>query len=439
MRLFSVILGMYFLLSGCAESSSGTPDVSAHGALPERPEQSGEIFNRDLLFKNDPRVSYCEIIESQTKTYSGMRDTELQPLASLSKVITSAWALEKLGADFRFSSEIFLNPVQAGGLYDVYLKTNYDPIVNIEKLLYLMAQMNQAGVRQIRHLVIDESTRIYLGVLSNPHTELTNTPISTNETVENLRLIFNSKNWAEKTRTAKANVEVWARSRNINLTIPNEFAVASVGYKPSSEIVVSSYATKLKISSAPLFKYLKNINVSSNNYVSDSLFAYLGGASAFKKFQTEKLRLDAQSLQVYTGSGLSVSSSGFRQDNLGTCFSMIRVLGFLKNKAYEAQLNLGALLLNPSLDQDGTFDTHSKYQNAVVLKTGRLYEVPALNLAGYVSTSRGMVSFVFLGHDFTEAQAKVIEDYRSRMLDDIYSQYPVRADFSSIDYAPIFF
>jgi len=436
---FSLFLVLNLALAGCApDSTKGTPDSPGAQPLPERPSQQNEIFNRELLYKDDPRISYCEILDTQKSSYSGMRDLSLQPLASLSKVITTAWALEKLGADFRFQSEIYLQALSETGVYDVYLKTNLDPVINIEKLLYFISQMNARGVRQIRNLVIDENTRVFLGVLSNPHIELENTPISMGESIDNLQLIFNSKNWAEKTKVAKANLLDWAAKTGKTVSLPEKFAVTNVLYRKAKEISLQDYSDKLVVPSAPLFKYIKNINVNSNNYLADALFSYLGGVSSFKEFQKKQLSLAEKDLQIFTGSGLSDSSKGFRQDNLGTCFSVIKVLGFFKNKADQAQLNLGSLLLNPSVDEDGTFDVDTSYQNAVVLKTGRLYEVAALNLAGFVSTSKGVLSFVFLGHDFTEEEAHDIENDRRRMLQDIYSQFPVRSDFNTVDYSPIF-
>lgn len=442
-RVFSFLFLLQLVLLGCAPETSSdqkTDALRTQPALPERPtQQPTAIFNRDLLFQNDARISYCEIVENHTATYSGMRDMRLEPLASLSKMVTTAWALEQMGADFRFASEIYLNPVQADGIYDVYLKTNYDPIVNIEKLLYFIVRMHVQGVRQIRHLVVDESTRIYLGVLSNPHIELENTPVSIAETLENLQLIFNSKNWAEKTKIAKSNLLEWAGKNKKSIHVPEQFSVGTVSYKASSAISTKSYASKIVISSAPLFRYLKNMNVYSNNYIADALFARLGGAQRFKSFQINQLNLTEQHLQLHTGSGLADVSKGLRQDNLGTCFSMLRVLGFLKNKADTAQLNLGNLLLNPSSDKGGTFETESNYQNAAVLKTGRLYEVSALNLAGFVSTTQGLVSFAFLGHDFDATSAPDIEKKRSQMLNDLFVQHPVQSDFSSLEHSTIFF
>ena len=118
---------------------------------------------------------------------------------------------------------------------------------------------------------------------------------------------------------------------------------------------------------------------------------------------------------------------------------MIKILAYFKNKSIQANLNLGSLLLNPSADTDGTYDAPGNYQNAAVLKTGRLYDVAALNVAGFVSTEKGMLSFVFLGHDFSATDSDQIESSRSEMILDIYSKFKTQASFNTIEYADIFF
>jgi serine-type D-Ala-D-Ala carboxypeptidase/endopeptidase (penicillin-binding protein 4) len=405
--------------------------------LPQRPEEANEhVKNRELLVKNDSRISYCEILENQSATYTGYHDNQMLPLASLSKVLTSAWAMALWGPDFRFQSEFYLNPVEGEpGVYDAYLKTNYDPVVNIEKILFYLSELNQAGVKQLRNLVIDESTRVYLSVTAGPHLELEQVPVSTKDSIENLKLILNSNNWAEKTKQAKDHLEIWAKEKKKSLKIPTQFSVDKVSYLPAEQIKKSSYKFKKIISSSPLLTYLKNLNTYSNNYISDALFNQLGGSEKFQNFQKQELKLKKDELQVFTGSGLPLTTNGLRRDNLGTCFSMIKVLSFFKSMADKNQLNLGYLLLNPSSDTDGTLDYSVDYKNAVVVKTGRLYEVPAMNLAGFVSTQKGIMSFVFLGHDFSDDEAKEIEALRQAMVFDIFSNFKTDSTFlTSIDF-----
>ncbi len=427
---------LFFLISfaflGCVPQSNSSTSP-AEVQLPTRPSDDAAIFSRSLLYKNDSRVSYCEILEDQANTYSGVRDTQLEPLASLSKVITSAWALGTLGADYRFQSEWYLKQVPGrAGIFDAYLKTNYDPVVNTEKLLYYLSELNAMGVKGIRELVIDQTTRVYISVLSAPHIELKDIPISSDETKENLKLIFNSKNWASRTLKARENLTQWATKNNRLLVIPTAFSVEQVRVQDSAQINKESYPYKKIIQSAPLFKYLKNMNVYSNNYLSDALFESLGGARSFQAYQKNVLNMGLKELQIYTGSGLAVTENGVRKDNLGSCFSFIRILSYVRQLSAKAQLNLGHILLNPSWDEDGTFESRTDYGNSVVLKTGRLFENPAFNLAGFVSTSQGTLSFVFLGHDFTQSEAGEVEQMRTEMLNNIYQNYSATSDYLSL-------
>lgn len=431
-----LILTSILFLFACAPPSEGGAGTANTNAL-VRPDVSGSILYRTLPYKEDFRVSYCEILNEDVNTYSGLRDTQLEPLASLSKVVTSVWALEMLGPDYRFKIEWHLNAVSNDGLYDAYLKSNYDPVMNIEKILFSISELNKIGVKKIRNLVIDETTKVYLSVLSEPHLELDQVPIDTPQTIENLNLILNSENWLSKTAQAKQKLLTWAKQNKIDYKEPVQFSVGNVIYKKSSQIDLSNYKTKKVIQSAPLFKYLKNLNVYSNNYLTDSLFSFLGGLSEFRKFQKQTLQLSSEELQFYTGSGLALIQSNVRYDNLASCFSFIKILSFLKKQSEKSQLSLGNLLLNPTYDTEGTFDLKNAghdYKGALILKTGRLFENPTMNLAGFVSTSKGLLSFVFLGHDFDdETQSEQMENARQIMLDQIFDYYPVTSGYKAFN------
>lgn len=430
--MLTLLILSSFVFLGCAPASSSSPEAQQI-QLPAHPDSENGVAARALLFKNDARVSYCEILNNDSKTYSGFRDTSLEPLASLSKVITTTWAAEVLGAEYRFENEWHLKPVLGSdGQFDAYLKTNYDPIINIEKLLYFLSELHALGVKSIRQMVIDETTRVYISVLSQPHLELKSTPVTSDETKDNINLILNSKNWATRTVRAREKLMAWAAKNNKSVIVPSTFTVEQIVIKNSGQMNVNSYPIHKVLKSAPLYKYLKNMNVNSNNYLADALFESLGGAKAFASFQQAKLKLDRKDLIIFTGSGLADHTSGQRQDNLGSCFGMLTVLSYLRQLTAKAQVNLGHILLNPTTDKNGTFETVSEYKNSVVLKTGRLFDNPALNLTGFVATDQGLVSFVFLGHDFTLSEARAIDKMRSDMLDHIYDNYPTTPGFQSL-------
>lgn len=439
----SLVFALALLISGCGGSSGASGEVNSEQQVAQEAHQASFDSNesgRSLLFENDPRISYCEV--SAAGAYSGYRDRKAYPLASLSKVMTSAWVLEKMGADYRFKSEWYLRPVDPKqGVYDAYLRANYDPVINPEKILFYLAQLKARGVKSIRELMIDETTRVYLSVLNQPHVELEQVPVGIKDSGANLFQMMNSENWGPQTELASKNLKNWMQSKNINLSVPQSFDVQSVVYQSADKIDRSRYSLAFSIPSAPILTYLKSINVFSNNYLSDFLFWRLGGAAQFINFQTTKLLIPQKEMSIYTGSGLADQKNGIRRDNLATCQSVLKVLRFVYKKSQQVNLNLGYLLLNPSRDTEGTLQTKvpaTLRQDNLVVKTGRLYDNPALNLAGIVSTQQGPAYFAFLGHDFKNSDADDIERSRDSMLTNLLKFYPTQKSFVSSNLTTIF-
>lgn len=443
----SLILGLLLLVQSCGGTQSGqTEPVSIHQRSSDMNTDLNSIHfsnqsTRNLLYQQDSRVSYCEVLQDSTN-YSGFRDTKPYPLASLSKVVTSSWVLYRFGPDYRFKSEWSLKAVDAAnGIYDAYLKANYDPVINTEKILFYLAQLNARGVRSIRELTIDETTRIYLSVLNQPHLELSQVPVSIEDSGKSLFQTMNSENWGPNTEVAAKKLKSWMQAKNLKFSLPTSFEVQSVVYRPSQEINRDRYNQGFTIDSAPVLTYLKTINVASNNYLSDFLFWRLGGAKQFIQFQTQQLKLSANDMSVYTGSGLADQRSGVRKDNMGSCQSMLKVLRYIHRKANDSQVNLGFLLLNSSRDIEGTFQSKVPMNlrtDNLVVKTGRLFDNPALNLAGVVSTRRGAMYFTYLGHDFKSSDADDVEKFRDNMLTDLLKFYPTQSIFSSSSPTTIF-
>lgn len=427
--LFSTLTG----LAGCNDSTSVMAGADKAEINLERPSKDAIILSRDISFKNNDHVSYCEVQGSNQKSYSGFRDQELYPLASLSKVVTTAWALKKLGADYTFQAEWFAKPISGEeGLFDVYLKTNNDPVFNIEKVLFLISELRHQGVKRIRTLTVDESTRVYLSSLILPHLEMQDVPVSTDESLQNLQLILNSKNWAAQKAAAENRLSRWSQKNNKSFALPDFFSADQVQFEDSRTFRPQKYSLKGQFRSAPLFKYLKNLNVYSNNYVTDALFAYLGGSVEFQKFQSQELKLGTHELRFFTGSGLAATIENIRQDNLGSCFGFLKVLNYVDRLAQAQGLNLGHFLYNPTRDLDGTFETKMNFSDQIVFKTGRLFENPALNLAGVIATRSGSVYFTFLGHGFSDSEADSIEAARDSILRDTLNFYPTEKSFLSL-------
>lgn len=93
-----------------------------------------------------------EILES----HSALR---AHPPASVSKAVTALYALERLGADFRFQTRLLgTGPIEAGVLKgDLILAGGGDPVLDSDDLFDLAARLKEAGVIAVsgRFLVYD--------------------------------------------------------------------------------------------------------------------------------------------------------------------------------------------------------------------------------------------------------------------------------------------
>ena len=437
-KILSIAAVLMFLF-GCQPSDSTTlrlNDPTSEKLIKLGTSESKSA--RRLPYSNDRTVSYCEVNlttyeqKGAVKQYSGTDDLKLYPAASLSKIYLTAFVINKLGLDHQFTYTIKIkrNDDQSA---DVYLDSESDPIFNIEKSLYIMSLLQNRGITHIRNLFISQETRVFLSVLSNPHIEFTEVPVSVSETLQNFQLIFNSKNWGSQTQKAKTNLSQFLLQSGQNLQLVSDFSLEQATVASRDSFFADE---EFIFHSATIRDYLKEINVESNNYLSDAFFNLLGGYPEFYRFQTQVLKINSDQLIFNTGSGLPVIVSQQRYDNQTTCRALIKALHYVKLKADSYQVNLGDLLLMPDLDQ-GTYDSQSVVVNrSVVLKTGRLYDVPTLNLAGIASTEQGLMAFVFLGHNFDNANEVLMKQKRDDFLSSLlktYSQVPLFSKAKELD------
>jgi hypothetical protein len=434
-RTFFFLVTMAIALMSCAKSTEGYQDAGAQAIDSTVQRPSGPVIeSRPLLYKEDTRISYCESTSGSEASYSGYRDLKPYPLASVSKIFLTSWVLSTLGPDYRFQMDWRLKKISNDGTYDAYLRTNYDPIVNIEKIIFAISELNKKGVNKIRNLVIDETTRVYLSVLSNPHIELMDVPVTTNQTIENLRTILNSTNWSSQTQTAQNNL----KQKISSIKVPQYFSVDSINFFKSDRIDLNAYDQILTIQSSPLLKYLKDLNVFSNNYVSDAFFSMLGGRVAFENFQIKHMNISIEDLNIYTGSGLSIELNHQRFDNVGSCLSVLKTLKFLEAIAQHFNLNMGHILLTAGMDQ-GTYVSENLFHRNVVLKTGRLFEVPTLNVAGISTSNNGKIYFAMMGHDFNNSDENQILGIRDHLIEDLVSGSSTAPSFLTMNLDTLFF
>jgi hypothetical protein len=74
-------------------------------------------------------------------------------------VITSYWALEKLGPLYRFPTKIYISN-QRGEEADVHLEGSLDPYLGQEAMYFIISELHKAGVHRIRDLSFDEYFKV---------------------------------------------------------------------------------------------------------------------------------------------------------------------------------------------------------------------------------------------------------------------------------------
>lgn len=118
----------------------------------------------DIL--TDPRLDGAQAsvvvadAESGQVLYEHQPEDRLMP-ASNSKLLSSAAAMDILGPDYTWSTEVLTTGRQAGGvvLGDVYLRGTGDPTLLYEDYQALAKQLKDSGVRQILGNVVADDTR----------------------------------------------------------------------------------------------------------------------------------------------------------------------------------------------------------------------------------------------------------------------------------------
>ncbi len=133
--------------------------------LPEPFSDTQELSEIDKLLK-DPRLQGATTAisvrhaESGAVIYAHQGNTRVHP-ASVMKLFTGAIALEKLGEDHRFKTELYMDGnIQHGALDgDLYLKGLGDPTLMMKDLIAFAAELKAKGIRTIDgHVYGDDSS-----------------------------------------------------------------------------------------------------------------------------------------------------------------------------------------------------------------------------------------------------------------------------------------
>ena len=137
-----------------AEGLSPTPAPPSLGTLPDRIDELLENPNI-----SDALVSLHIVRVADDKVLYAKNEDELRVPASTIKLFTTAAALDALGPDYRFTTEIYAPRPQEGIIQgNLHLKGYGDPWLVPERFWYFANRLKYAGVTQVDgDIVVDDS------------------------------------------------------------------------------------------------------------------------------------------------------------------------------------------------------------------------------------------------------------------------------------------
>ncbi len=337
-------------------------------------------------------------------------------LASVTKLLTSLWSVEKLKSDYRFLTKFYIKDKH------LHIEGSFDPFVGTEKLFFIISELNKQGYFHFDKITFDKNFIVF----PNAQSHVNEYPILNQTIIQStLKTYFNTSKWSgifedEYSRIAKMTkafqketIMLEKVDFNTHEIVPvssNPFIVEDLDEHGIPVKKLEDGVRKLTLTSPKLKEYLKEINIKSNNYASHTLFRFLGGAKEMTSFLKTKYSLNENKIYLYSGSGLPVTINGERKDNYATCSVLIGLLKELNSALLNQNESMQSIVAVPGSDQ-GTFRNRlndSSVKNTFMAKTGTLNH--SSTLAGAMSTKKLFTYFGIFNHTSNILKAKEIQN-----------------------------
>lgn len=341
--------------------------------------------------------SYCYTNEAGKVEGSNV-DMRIR-LASVSKLLSSLWGVDKLGVDFKYEMKLFIKG------NNLHIKGSYDPFLGNEKMFFLVSQLNELGYNKFDTITFDKN------LLINPDAQYSSDEYPTMNAVtnaRNLKMYFNTKSWSADTKLEYSNFYALAKAGRFKKDI--NFEVANIKFSETNPLGEDETVKVLTLSSPPLYKYLKEMNIKSNNYVAETVYRQLGGTAKFQAYLAEQYNLSSEQIRFYTGSGLPYFVDGVRKDNYATCSIMLNLISELKKSIEKQGREIEDVVAVPGSD-GGTFRNRifpSDFKNSFVAKTGTLMHTSTL--AGAMNTQKGFSFFGIFNQSTDISGSKIVQN-----------------------------
>jgi serine-type D-Ala-D-Ala carboxypeptidase/endopeptidase (penicillin-binding protein 4) len=403
-RLLGILIGVLFVLS-----------------LPAWALDSTRLQEILYAHKLNPQ-EFGIIIEDETGKLFALNETKKLKPASLTKILTAGAALEYLGADFEFKTEMLSNADIGNQTLrgSLYIRAAGDPAFNKAKLYTFLGALQKRKIRYITgNIVIDDSlysdsrprdSRSWRASINSG-----NYPLFINVDPPS-KLVPYSRQWLKAERRLRrlldlndnyvtyqnmAQPDLWTGQHFLHL-------LKRSGIRVKGKVIrgnVPSQAQVLATVSNPITKVIHDMMKSSNNFYADMMIRNLA-AEAGEKPATVQAGMEfiytfLDQVGIARKEYLLSSGAGFTHSNFISAGALCKILNYLKGEpAFLSSL--------PVAGVDGTLKTRMRRtpaQGKIHAKTGYLGRVitrfrrldGVVALGGFADSSSGKVlTFVFL-------------------------------------------
>ncbi len=347
-------------------------------------------------------ASYCSLDgNNPSAQIEGIHANERLPIGSVSKLVTTYWALSALKPSFKFATRIYIMPIadKDSSTVDIHFEGSRDPYFGKESLHYLISELNKMKIFNVRNLTFDSNFKFFWNVSGGqtmspgmPSVETgyygPDAPSADTVTTELKKF---RKNLAYGYATTRNHLN----KLGLQLETNARLSAQNIKFVPSEEFTAPENSIVRMIYSSSIIPLLKEMNRNSNNHSANQIFEYLGGAEKFQEFINQDGLSDNQILFV-NGHGnrknIDVLEAVY---NEASCEAILKILSQLRVKLQAMNMDMDDVLAVPGVDQNSTLGAYEKksYADSLAAKTGTIG--PAVTLAGMLLSNDGPIYFMY--------------------------------------------
>ncbi|ACF13391.1 D-alanyl-D-alanine carboxypeptidase/D-alanyl-D-alanine-endopeptidase [Chloroherpeton thalassium ATCC 35110] len=445
-----------------AEKTNVSEGTTAH--VSETPEAE---FRAELLATGEKKIRYLLRQGGLSATRFGIliqtADGEtiyeqnpnglIKPASNL-KLVTTAAALEKLGPDFKFRTDIFIDGYLSYGVLhgNLIISGSTDPLLSgffdgqiNEIVKQWVDTLYTLGVQQVRgEVILDNSYYVgndveiddgeeYAPVQFSTVASFTRANTSQLNRVSRVRVI-NTRSGTKK--VVRRGFSRGSRLKRVRIE-PNIYLTdALVGEMKARNIIFSEGIEKINYSqkidrtqwkhiyshySAPLSEILSRTNKTSDNFYADQLLRTLGGEYRGEASIEKGIEVVNDFLLYNVGASRDefhiVDGSGLSHDNQVTPNLLVEVMKYMKRRSKYFSDYYESLSI-PTVDGTLVSRIHHELATNIRAKTGSISGITSLS--GYLKSRSGMdIYFSIIGNSYRKRTLKRVEDKICKILLDL--------------------